>query len=77
MGIGCRPDLDSAREWYVRAADQGDERAQQRMAAFGGNSSIPERKKREHLDPWNTGYQSKLAANGDAVDERRKWLGIF
>ena len=44
MGIGCRRDPLEANVWYVRAADQGDERAKHRIAAIraaasgGGNS---------------------------------------
>lgn len=47
MGIGCRRDPLEANMWYVRAADQGNETAQQRLAiiraaasgANGGDSS--------------------------------------
>lgn len=34
MGIGCRRDALEANVWYVRAADQGDERAKHRIAAI-------------------------------------------
>jgi TPR repeat protein len=34
MGIGCRRDPLEANVWYVKAADQGDERAKQRIAAI-------------------------------------------
>lgn len=34
MGIGCRRDILEANVWYVRAADAGDERAAQRLAAI-------------------------------------------
>lgn len=34
MGIGCRRDILEANVWYVKAADAGDERAQQRLAAI-------------------------------------------
>ncbi|KAH0536311.1 hypothetical protein FGG08_006804 [Glutinoglossum americanum] len=34
MGIGCRRDTLEANVWYVRAADQGEERAKQRLAAI-------------------------------------------
>ena len=34
MGIGCRRDPLEANMWYVRAADQGDERAKRRLAAI-------------------------------------------
>ena len=34
MGIGCRRDILEANVWYVKAADAGDERAKQRLAAI-------------------------------------------
>ncbi|KAK0730505.1 hypothetical protein B0H67DRAFT_596628 [Lasiosphaeris hirsuta] len=34
MGIGCRRDILEANVWYVKAAESGDERAQQRLAAI-------------------------------------------
>lgn len=34
MGIGTRRDPLAANAWYVRAADQGDERAKHRLAAI-------------------------------------------
>ena len=34
MGIGCRRDILEANVWYVTAADSGDERAKQRLAAI-------------------------------------------
>ncbi|KAB5563538.1 hypothetical protein GE09DRAFT_1172482 [Coniochaeta sp. 2T2.1] len=34
MGIGCRRDILEANVWYVAAADAGDERAKQRLAAI-------------------------------------------
>jgi TPR repeat protein len=44
IGIGCRQDTLEANVWYVRAAQQGEERAKQRLkiiqdAASGGSSS--------------------------------------
>ena len=35
MGIGCRRNPLEANVWYVRAADQGDERAIARLAIIG------------------------------------------
>lgn len=32
MGIGCKRDPLESNVWYVRAADQGEERAKQRLA---------------------------------------------
>ena len=34
MGIGCRRDALEANVWYVRAAENGDERAKQRLATI-------------------------------------------
>lgn len=34
MGMGCRRDPLEANVWYVKAADQGDERAKLRLAAI-------------------------------------------
>jgi TPR repeat protein len=34
MGIGCRRDILEANVWYVKAADNGDDRAKQRLAAI-------------------------------------------
>lgn len=45
MGIGCRRDPLEANVWYVRAADNGEERATQRLAiiraAASGDAGIP------------------------------------
>lgn len=45
MGIGCHRDPLEANVWYVKAADQGDERAKHRIAAIraaadGGNPAF-------------------------------------
>jgi TPR repeat protein len=34
MGVGCRRDILEANGWYVKAADAGDDRAKQRLAAI-------------------------------------------
>ena len=39
MGIGCRRDPLEANVWYVKAADQGDERAKQRLATIRAAAS--------------------------------------
>ncbi|KAI9806992.1 MAG: hypothetical protein M1833_002650 [Piccolia ochrophora] len=39
MGIGCRRDPLEANVWYVRAADQGDERATNRLATIRAAAS--------------------------------------
>ena len=44
MGIGCRRDPLEANVWYVRAADNGDDRARQRLAIIrAAASGEPER----------------------------------
>jgi TPR repeat protein len=47
IGIGCRQDALEANVWYVRAAQQGEERAKQRLAiiqdaASGGTGKAVE-----------------------------------
>jgi TPR repeat protein len=39
MGIGCRRDPLEANVWYVKAADNGDERAKQRLAIIQAAAS--------------------------------------
>ena len=39
MGIGCRRDPLESNLWYVRAAEQGDERAKHRIAAIRAAAS--------------------------------------
>ena len=39
MGIGTRRDPLDANAWYVKAADQGDERAKHRLAAIHSAAS--------------------------------------
>lgn len=46
MGIGCRRDPLEANVWYVKAADQGDDRAKLRIAAIraaasGDTTAVP------------------------------------
>ena len=61
MGIGCRRDPLEANVWYVRAADQGDEKARQRLqiiqdAASGGmrppQTPIEDKKKKGLLSKF-------------------------
>ena len=68
MGIGCRRDPLEANVWYVKAADNGDERAKHRIAAIraaasgGGN---------------NTAGTGRVATKKEDEEKRgRKW-GIF
>lgn len=60
MGLGCRRDPLEANVWYVKAADQGDERARARLAAIraaaeganpafhGRNGARPRKEKKSH-----------------------------
>lgn len=71
MGIGCRRDPLEANVWYVRAADQGDERAKHRIAAIraaaSGGSRMPPR---EMIDGKKEEEEKGKAGGG------KKW-GLF
>jgi TPR repeat protein len=64
MGIGCRRDPLEANVWYVKAADQGDERAKHRIAAIRAAASGGP------VDPKRGG----AVAPGDAEAEKRNKL---
>ena len=75
MGIGCRRDPLEANVWYVKAADQGDERAKHRIAsiraaASGGAILTP--------DPDTAGKVKKnQSANVGGNEEKgktKRWL---
>jgi TPR repeat protein len=75
MGIGCRRDPLEANVWYVKSADQGDERAIHRLAAISAAA--------EGADPSQTGTKgrrkrrkSKVKGDLDA-DTKSKYFGIF
>lgn len=67
MGIGCRRDPLEANMWYVRAADQGNETATQRLAiiraAASGDPGIPMGKTEARAKELNGG--------------KKKFMGIF
>ncbi|KAL2870098.1 putative chitin synthase activator (Chs3) [Aspergillus lucknowensis] len=68
MGIGCRRDPLEANVWYVKAADQGDTRAMQRIAAI--------RAAADGVTP----AQAAADANGGKIrknDNKQKRFGIF
>lgn len=73
MGIGCRRDPLEANVWYVKAADQGDERAKTRIAtiraaASGGSVDTPQKTKgRKKVD---------LAKEEEEKGKTKRW-GIF
>lgn len=62
MGIGCRRDILEANVWYVKAADAGDERAKQRLAAI--RAAISGGKPMEVAPPRN----GKVKKNGAEKD---------
>ena len=71
MGIGCRRDPLEANVWYVKAADQGDERAKHRIAAIraaasgsGGGSS-------------SSGVMLGATSDAGGKDKGKKKWGIF
>ncbi|KAN0084758.1 hypothetical protein V8E54_001225 [Elaphomyces granulatus] len=76
MGIGCRRDPLEANVWYVKSADQGDERAIHRLAAISAAA--------EGTDPnqaaAGTGRRGKrkpkVKGSLDA-DTKSKYFGIF
>lgn len=69
MGIGCRRDPLEANVWYVKAADSGDERAKQRLAAIRAAASggTP----MEVAEP-KTGAKVKKSSNKTAGGENEK-----
>lgn len=77
MGIGCRRDPLEANVWYVKAADQGDERARTRIAAIraaasGGTADIsPQQKTRGKKK------NGDLSAKEEEEKGKTKKWGIF
>ncbi len=71
MGIGCRRDPLEANVWYVRAADQGDERAKHRIAAIraaaSGGGNVP---------PQSLNSSSEKGNKDKEGGKGKKW-GIF
>ncbi|KAL8669000.1 MAG: hypothetical protein Q9168_006393 [Polycauliona sp. 1 TL-2023] len=76
MGIGCRRDPLEANVWYVRAADQGDERAKHRIAAIraaaSGGAAPPPVKRSLHEKSPNM----KAVKDGDDKSKGKRW-GLF
>lgn len=70
MGIGCRRDPLEANVWYVRAADQGEDRAKVRIAAIrdaasGNTPAVP-----VTASPENK--KDELERGGSTKEERDK-----
>ena len=82
MGIGCRRDPLEANVWYVRAAEQGNETAKQRLAIIraasaGTDASIPMPMSRgEARSRELAGGQQQQAATM-MKDGKKKFMGIF
>jgi len=75
MGIGCRRDPLEANVWYVKAADQGDERATQRIAAIraaasGGTARSSETEAAGKIKKSQSG---QLGGN-DEKSKSKRWL---
>lgn len=77
MGIGCRRDPLEANVWYVRAADQGNESAFQRLqiiraaaSGTGDGNAMPMSK----AQAKSKDLAGKVEANGDG---KKKKFGIF
>ena len=62
MGIGCRRDPLEANVWYVRAADQGDEKAIQRLQIIHAAAS---------------GHATIVGHADGKRQEKKKFMGIF
>ncbi|PGH26775.1 hypothetical protein AJ80_01539 [Polytolypa hystricis UAMH7299] len=72
MGIGCRRDPLEANVWYVRAADQGDERARHRLQAIQAAAS--------GMDPNSAASKKLKRQPGDSPGDKSgkgKRFGIF
>ena len=80
MGIGCRRDPLEANVWYVRAADQGDERAKHRIAAIRAAASGGTVPMGAEAAAESSGGRSRLKgkvpAEGADGKKGKKW-GIF
>lgn len=83
MGIGCRRDPLEANVWYVKAADQGDERAKQRIAAIraAAEGTTPElagaRKKKLDGMCYVAGDSNHANKYTDGEKGKTKRFGIF
>lgn len=79
MGIGCRRDPLEANVWYVRAADQGDERAKHRIAAIRAAASGGVLPADSPATPAQKPKKSKSSPKLERKEEdkgKKKW-GIF
>lgn len=69
MGIGCRRDILEANKWYVQAAEGGDDRAKQRLAAIkaaiSGGSPM-------EVGPPRNGHQKVKKGQGEKGEKDEK-----
>ncbi|KAJ5899996.1 hypothetical protein N7495_004740 [Penicillium taxi] len=84
MGIGCRRDPLEARVWYVRAAEQGDERAKHRIAAIqaaseGVNPALAAQppKQTRRLEKADKKAHVKESKDEDSDKSKQKRFVIF
>ncbi|KAI5309467.1 hypothetical protein KEM55_003175, partial [Ascosphaera atra] len=67
-GIGCRRDPLEANMWYVKAAEQGDERARKRLAtirqAVGGE---PEKQQVKETTPKKDSKKGKRISSSKSL----------
>ena len=71
MGIGCRRDPLEANVWYVRAADNGDDRAKQRLAIIrAAASGEPERPMSVGKPKSRDLAKNKLKAKSPASEQK-------
>lgn len=75
MGIGCRRDPLEANVWYVKAADQGDERATQRIAAIrAAASGSTSRSSEPEAGGKIKKSQSGQVGGNDEKGKSKRWL---
>jgi TPR repeat protein len=70
MGIGCRRDPLEANVWYVRAAENGNENAKQRLKIIRGAAA-------GSAPPSDPTPMTKAEAKTKELGGKRKVLGIF
>ena len=70
MGIGCRRDPLEANVWYVRAAENGNENAKQRLKIIRGAAA-------GNAAPSDPTPMTKAEAKTKELGGKRKVLGIF
>ena len=79
MGIGCRRDPLEANVWYVRAADQGDERAKHRIAAIRAAASggaTPQSPAVQKAAPNGKSKGKPTKDDDDEKSKSKRW-GLF